>query len=181
MSALASHHDFNSPSPWVCRFAPLIRAGGAVLDVACGTGRHARYLAGLGYRVEAVDRDTEALRALADVAGVTTRNADLEHGPWPYPGHRFDAIVVANYLHRPLFPSLLAALADGGALIYETFAAGNERYGRPGNPDFLLKPGELLELVRGRLRVVAYEDSYVEVPRPAMVQRLCAIQPSAGV
>jgi len=181
MSASAQHRDLELPSPWVCRFAPLVRGGGLVLDVACGAGRHARYLAGLGYRVEAVDRDTGALRELADVAGVTTRNADLEHGPWPYSGQQFDAIVVTNYLHRPLFSHLLAALADGGVLIYETFAAGNERYGRPGNPDFLLKPGELLELTRGRLRVVAYEDLHVEVPRPAMIQRLCAINPSAGV
>ena len=181
MSASAQHHDLDLPSPWVRRFAPQIRVGGLVLDVACGAGRHARYLAGLGYRVEAVDRDTGALQELADVAGVTTRNADLEHGSWPYSGHQFDAIVVTHYLHRPLFPHLLEALADGGVLIYETFAAGNERYGRPGNPDFLLKPGELLELTRSRLRVVAYEDLHVELPRPAMIQRLCAINQSAGV
>jgi len=180
MSASAQHHDFDLPSPWVCRFAPLIRVGGLVLDIACGAGRHARYLAGLAYHVEAVDRDSGALRELANVAGVTTRNADLEHGPWPYSGHRFDAIVVTNYLHRPLFPRLLEALADDGVLIYETFAAGNERYGRPGNPDFLLKPGELLEFALGRLRVVAYEDLYVEVPKPAMIQRLCAINRPAG-
>ena len=180
MSASAQHHDLDLPSPWVCRFAPLIRAGGVVLDVACGAGRHARYLAGLGYRVEAVDVDAGALGELAHVAGVTTRHADLEHGPWPYSGHQFDAIVVTNYLHRPLLPRLLEALANGGVLIYETFAAGNERYGRPGNPDFLLKPGELLDLARGRLRVVAYEDMHVEVPRPAMIQRLCAINQSAG-
>lgn len=182
MNASAQHHDLDLPSPWVCRFAPLIRAGGLVLDVACGAGRHARYLAGLGYRVEAVDRDTGALRELADVAGVTARSADLERGLWLYSsGHQFDAIVVTNYLHRPLIPRLLAALADGGVLIYETFAAGNERYGHPRNPDFLLKPGELLEFARGRLRVVAYEDLQVEIPRPAMIQRLCAIRESAGV
>ena len=120
------------------------------------------------------------MRELADVAGVTTRHADLENGPWPYSGRQFDAIVVTNYLHRPLLPRLLEALADGGVLIYDTFAAGNERYGRPGNPDFLLKPGELLDLTCGRLRVVAYEDLHVEIPRPAMIQRLCAINPSAG-
>jgi SAM-dependent methyltransferase len=178
MSSNAQHRDLESPSPWVCRFAPLIRAGGRVLDVACGSGRHARYLAALGHRVEAVDRDREALQRLAGVAGVTTRVADLENGPWPYADGQFDAVIVTNYLHRPLLLSLLAALADGGVLIYETFAAGNERYGRPGNPDFLLKPGELLELARGRLRVAAYEDLYVETPKPAMVQRLCAISPS---
>ena len=180
MSASAQHPDLESPSPWVCRFAPLFRPGGTILDLACGTGRHARYLAGLGYRVEAVDRNAEALRGLASVPGVTVRAADLEGGPWPYAGQSFDAVVVVNYLHRPLFPRLLAVLADGGVLIYETFAAGNERYGRPGNPDFLLKSGELLELTRSQLRVVAYEDLHVEVPRPAMVQRLCAINQSAG-
>lgn len=111
---------------------------------------------------------------------MTTRAADLENGPWPYADWRFDAVIVTNYLHRPLFSSLLAALADGGVLIYETFAAGNERYGRPGNPDFLLKPGELLDLARGRLRVAAYEDLYVETPKPAMIQRLCAINWSSG-
>jgi len=151
-----------------------------VLDLACGGGRHARYLATLGYRVEAVDRDGEDLRELGSVAGVKTRAADLENGPWPYAGQRFDAIVVTNYLHRPLFPHLLGALAAGGVLIYETFAIGNERYGRPSNPDFLLKSGELLEVVRGRLRVVAYEEVNVEVPRPAMVQRISAVNRPLG-
>ena len=173
--SLAPYHELESPSAWVCRFAPLIRAGGRVLDLACGDGRHARYLSRLGHRVEAVDRDAEAVRRLAGVTGLTARVADLEHAPWPYAGQQFDAIVVTHYLHRPLFPHLLAALAAGGALIYETFAAGNERYGRPSNPDFLLQPGELLELVRGRLRVVAYEDLSVEVPKPAMIQRICAV------
>ncbi len=151
-----------------------------MLDLACGGGRHARYLAALGHRVEAVDRDGEDLRELGSVAGVTTRAADLENGPWPYAGHQFDAIVVTNYLHRPLFPRLLAALAPGGVLIYETFAVGNERYGRPSNPDFLLKSGELLEVVRGRLRVLAYEDVKIETPRPAMVQRICAVNRPPG-
>ena len=125
-------------------------------------------------------RSTATMRRCAGVAGVTTRVADLENGPWPYAGWHFDAVIVTNYLHRALFSPLLAALADGGVLIYETFAAGNERYGRPGNPDFLLKPGELLELARGRLRVAAYEDLYVETPKPAMIQRLCAVSQSSG-
>ena len=146
-----------------------------MLDVACGGGRHARYLAGLGYRVEAVDRDAQALSALAGAAGVNARVADLEDGEWPYAREHFDAIVVTNYLHRPLFPHLLAAVAPGGVLIYETFAAGNERYGRPSNPDFLLKPGELLQVAHGRLEVVAYENLEVELPKPAMIQRICAI------
>ena len=169
------HQNLESPSAWVCRFAPLIVNGGRVLDVACGSGRHARYLAQQGFQVEAVDRDADALGQLAAVAGVTTRVVDLEHAPWPFAGRQFDAIVVVNYLHRPLFAQLLAALAAGGVLVYETFAVGNARYGRPSNPNFLLKPGELLELARGRLRVVAYEDGYVEAPKPAMMQRLCAV------
>ena len=172
---MASQSQLESPSPWVCRFMPLAHAGGRVLDVACGRGRHARYLAGLGYRVEAVDRDMEALHGLAAVAGITTRVADLEGGAWPYADARFDAVVVTNYLHRPLFVHLLAALAPGGVLIYETFALGNERYGRPGNPDFLLRPGELLQVTHGRLEVIAYENLEVATPKPALIQRVCAI------
>lgn len=170
-----SHHELDAPSAWVCRFAPLIRVGGRVLDLACGGGRHARHLAGLGLQVEAVDRDAEVLRGLAGVAGVSTRVADLEGGLWPYAGQQFDAVIVTNYLHRPLFAHLFAALGAGGVLIYETFAAGHERYGHPRNPAFLLRSGELLELVRGRLRVVAYEELHVDAPRPALVQRICAV------
>ena len=177
---MSAHHELVAPSDWVCRYAPLIRAGGRVLDVACGGGRHARVLAGLGLRVEAVDRAAEVLGGLAGVAGVTVRVADLENGPWPYAGEQFDGVIVTNYLHRPLYPRLLAALAPDGALIYETFAVGNERFSRPSNPAFLLKPGELLELARGRLHVIAYEDLYVEAPQPAMVQRICAVNRTAG-
>lgn len=115
------------------------------------------------------------LAGLAGIPGVSTRCADLENGPWPYGGDRFAGIVVVNYLHRPLFPHLLASLAPEGVLIYETFAAGNERYGRPSNPAFLLKAGELLDVVKGRLRVLAFEDIYEPEPRPAMLQRLCAV------
>jgi SAM-dependent methyltransferase len=149
-----------------------------VLDVACGKGRHSRFFAARGHPVEAVDRDPGPLAELAAIPGVATRCVDLEGGAWPYAGERFAGIVVANYLHRPLFPHLLAALAAEGVLIYETFAAGNERYGRPSNPDFLLKPGELLDVVRGHLRVLAYEDLFVSDPKPAMVQRIIAV--SAG-
>lgn len=168
-------HDFAAPSEWVTRWAELIPAGGRVLDVACGSGRHARYLAGRGHPVEAVDRDPALLAALAGVPGVTTRCANIEGGPWPYDGQSFAGIVVTNFLHRPLFPHLLSGLAPNGVLIYETFAVGNERYGRPSNPAFLLNPGELLEVVRGRLRVIAYEDLFVSDPKPAVVQRICAI------
>lgn len=169
-------HDATDPSAWVVRWADRVPAGGSVLDLACGNGRHARYFAGRGHPVAAVDRDAGKLERLAGVPGITAHGADLEGGPWPYGGRQFAGIVVVNYLHRPLFPRLLEALAPEGALIYETFAAGNERYGRPANPAFLLNPGELLEVVRDRLRVVAYEELYVSDPRPAVVQRLCAVR-----
>lgn len=168
-------HDLKAPSAWVARWADRVPAAGRVLDIACGNGRHARFFAARGHPVEAVDRDPEKLATLAGVPGITTRCTDLEGGPWPYGGQQFAGIVVVNYLHRPLFPHLMTALAPGGALIYETFAVGTEKFGRPCNPDFLLKPGELLEVVRGRLRVIAYEDLFVSDPRPAMVQRICAI------
>lgn len=156
------------------RFAPQIAQDGDVLDLACGGGRHSRYLAGLGCRVEALDRDETALAALHGQAGITTRHADVEEGPWPYHARHFDGIVVTNYLHRPLLPLLINALGEGGVLIYETFMIGNERFGKPSNPHFLLRPGELLEVVRRRLHVVAFEEGEVESPKPAMVQRLCA-------
>ncbi len=169
-------HDQLPPSPWVCRFAPLIAPGGAVLDLACGQGRHARYLAGLGYQVEALDRDCSSLNALATVAGVRIRCFDLEASPWPYTAGQFDGIVVGNYLHRPLASALIGALRPGGIFIYETFAEGNEKLGRPSNPEFLLHPGELLQWVDGRLQVVAFEQGQVRRPKPAVVQRICAVR-----
>ena len=160
------------PSPWVQRWAPSIRPGGVVLDVAAGSGRHARWLARMGFEVEAVDRDATLF---ADPpAQVRLVEADIEGGPWPYAGRCFDGIVVANYLHRPLLPLLANSLERGGILIYETFAQGHERFGKPSNPDFLLNPGELLEAVRGKLRVLAYEDLTVSEPRLAALQRLAA-------
>lgn len=173
-------HAHPEPSAWVRRFAPLIPAGGSVLDLACGRGRHARYLAGLGYRVEAVDRDAEALAAMDGVPGVAIRQADLEGGAWPYFGRGFDGIVVTNYLWRPLMPQVLNALEEGAVLIYETFMAGNERFGRPAKPEFLLRPGELLDLVRRRMGIVAFEQGEVAEPAPAMVQRLCATRDLPG-
>jgi len=164
-------------SPWAARFAALIPPGGTVLDLACGGGRHVRLLRARGHPVVALDRDLSRLGTPRDDTGVEAVEADLEDGsPWPLPGRLFAGIVVANYLHRPLFPVLVDSLAEGGVLIYETFAAGNERFGKPSNPDFLLKPGELLEAVRGKLRVVAYEDGIVESPRPVAIQRICAIR-----
>ncbi len=169
---MAAHSFDLPPSPWVRQWAAWIRPGGAVLDVACGSGRHARLLARLGFEVDAVDRDPALF---ADPpAGVRLLGADLEAGPWPYAARHFDAIIVTNYLYRPLLPVLCDGLEQDGVLIYETFARGNERFGKPSNPDFLLAPGELLEAVRGRLRVLAYEDRIVELPKQAAIQRLAA-------
>ncbi|MDP2825045.1 MAG: class I SAM-dependent methyltransferase [Sulfuritalea sp.] len=169
-------------SHWVGRFLPLIAVGGTVLDLASGPGRHSLLLARHGFRVEAVDRDAEALATLsAKAPAVLTRVADLEGGSWPYRGRVFDGIVVANYLFRPLLPVLLDAIDVGGVLIYETFMVGNERFGKPSNPEFLLHPGELLDLVRDRLTVVAFEQGEVKIPRPAVVQRLCATKRSGFV
>ncbi len=162
------------------RWLPVLPARGEALDVACGAGRHARLLAALGYRVHAVDRDAAAIASLTGVAGIVPLQADIEAGIWPYAGRTFDVVVVTNYLFRPLMPVLVDAVAPGGVLLYETFAVGNERFGRPSNPEFLLRPGELLEAVRGRLRVIAYEDVQIDDPRPAMVQRLCAARGSEG-
>ena len=162
-------HDIAEPSDWVVRWSPLI-ARGKVLDLACGGGRHARCLAELGHEVLAVDREPQS------IPGVRFVQADLEDGsPWPLPGERFQGIVVANYLHRPLFPRLQEALAPGGVLLYETFMAGNERYGKPSNPDFLLRPGELWQAFGG-LHIIAFEQGTVERPKPAMIQRLCAVR-----
>ena len=168
------------PSPWVCRFAPLIRAGGSVLDVACGAGRHARLLAGMGYQVTAVDLGAPALVALEGLQGITTRVADLEHAPWPFGTACFDGVIVINYLFRPRFAALVDALRPGGVLIYETFMDGNETLGKPSNPDFLLHPGELLDRVRTHLTVVAFEQGLVKHPKPAFVQRICAVAAGIG-
>lgn len=179
-----SHAPPGEPSRWVRRWTHLVAAGGAVLDVASGAGRHARWFAGHGHPVTALDRDAAALAAMHDEPLITTLAADLEGAPWPLPGEaKFAAVVVTNYLHRPLFPQLLAALAPGGVLIYETFAHGNQTVGKPSNPAFLLAPGELLDTVRPRLRVVAFQDGFLAQPRPAYVQRICAIleaEPASG-
>jgi SAM-dependent methyltransferase len=164
------------PSPWIERFAGLVPPGGVVLDVACGRGRHTRLFASRGHPVVAIDRDASAVARLATLPGVHAVVADLEGNRLPSElhGRRYAAVVVTNYLHRPLLPVLVASVAEGGALLYETFAAGHERFGRPSNPAFLLAPGELLDAVRGQLRVVAYED--LVTPRPAAVQRIAAVR-----
>jgi SAM-dependent methyltransferase len=170
------------PSRWARRFAPLIRPGGHVLDVAAGAGRHTRLLLDMGFRVTAVDRDIDALQQFAGDR-CTVRQVDLESGApanvlAPL-GSGYDGIVVTNYLHRPLFPALASALAPGGVVIYETFAIGNERFGRPSDPDFLLRPGELLEAFAG-LTLIAFEQGEIAVPRPAAIQRIAAIAGGLG-
>ena len=163
-------HSIDSPSEWVKRWADLVERG-PVLDVACGAGRHAIFFAERGFEVFAVDREEQALPG-----SIQFVRADLENGgPWPWPDKRFAAIVVTNYLHRPLFPRLVESLEENGVLIYETFMAGNERYGRPSNPNFLLRPGELLEAF-GALTVVGFEQGVLERTKIAMVQRICAIR-----
>lgn len=161
----------NAPSDWVRRWVPLVRPGGTVLDVACGSGRHVRWLAEAGFRVTGVDRDAAALAPLAAVA--ETIVADIENGPWPLAGRRFDAVLVTNYLWRPLWPALRAAVADGGLYLHETFADGHASIGRPSRPDFLLREGELLAQVQG-WRVVAFEDGFLADP-PRLVQRIAAL------
>jgi len=185
------------PSAWIARFAPLIdRTAGPVLDVACGRGRHVRWLLDRGYAAVGVDIDS---RGVADLAGPPAAptaaprlivRADLERPAlasdpvpgWPFAEGRFAGVVVTNYLWRPLFDRLIAALAPGGFLLYETFARGNERLGRPATPAHLLAPGELLDRVAGRLAVVAFEQGEVALPRPAVVQRLAAVadDPASG-
>lgn len=169
-------HGTEAPSVWVQRWSHLIRPGGAVLDVACGHGRHLRWFGGHGHPVTGVDRSPEAIAAVASLG--TAVLADIENGPWPLlqdgQAHTFDAVVVTNYLWRPLFPTLLASLAPGGVLIYETFTAGNETVGKPSRPDFLLQAGELLRVCAG-LRIVAYEDGYQAAPE-RFVQHIVAVR-----
>ncbi len=179
--AATTAHRAGTPSPWLQRWAHLLPAGGRALDLACGSGRHLRWLADLGLQATGVDRDSAALAASADLAAsgqVRLVAADVEAGPWPLPGQLFDVVVVTNYLWRPLWPHLLASLAPGGLLLYETFADGNQTVGKPSRADFLLQPGELISRCAG-LRIVAYEDGFLEAP-PRFVQRVVAVRPAAA-
>jgi SAM-dependent methyltransferase len=164
------------PSPWIARFAPLVKPGAAILDIACGGGRHARWFLARGHPVTAVDLDVSGLEDLQGRPELELIQADLERASWPLPGRRFGAVIVTNYLWRPLFPRILDSVDEDGVLLYDTFARGNEAYGKPTNPDFLLEPGELIEAVRGRLQIVAYEHGHLERPHPAIRQRLCAVR-----
>jgi len=159
-----------NPSPWVVRWAHLIAPGGRVLDVACGSGRHLRWLQSQGFAVTGVDRKAAAVEPLRALGRVIV--TDIEKGPWPLPGETFAAVIATNYLWRPLLPTIVASVAAGGVLIYETFAIGNERFGKPSNPDFLLHPGELLWAC-ATLEVVAYEDGVLDSPM-RRVQRIAA-------
>ncbi len=171
-------HDALTPSPWVARFAHLVAPGTRVLDLACGHGRHALFFAARGAQVLAVDRDPVALSTIPATPRIETRTLDLEQGDWPLTGERFGAIVIVNYLHRLLLPQLRMSLADDGVLLYETFAMGNEAFGPPRNPNFLLRRDELLAVAAQPppLTVVAFEQGLVTgMGRSAVVQRLAAV------
>lgn len=169
-------HGTEAPSAWVRRWSHLVPAGGDVLDVACGHGRHMRWFASLGHAVAGVDRAPEAIDAVAGLGEAVL--ADIENGPWPFSGRTFAGVVVTNYLWRELLPAIVQSVAPGGALIYETFATGNETVGKPSRPDFLLQPGELLAACAG-LRVIAYEDGFLDEPA-RFVQRIAAVRPLPG-
>lgn len=167
-------HGLQAPSPWVWRWSPLVPAGAPVLDVACGGGRHMRWFAQRGHPVTGVDRDPRAIEAVQGLGEAV--QADIEGGPWPFAGRQFGAVVVTNYLWRPLLPVILACVAEGGALIYETFAAGNETVGKPSRADFLLQPGELLDACSSPAwRVIGYEDGFLPHPE-RFVQRIAAVR-----
>jgi SAM-dependent methyltransferase len=167
-------HGTESPSPWVRRWTHLVPAAGTVLDVACGFGRHMRWFASRGHPVTGVDRSPDAIAAVAPLGEAIC--ADIENGPWPFAGRTFEGVVVTNYLWRPLLSAIVQSVAPGGALVYETFAAGNETVGKPSRPDFLLQPGELLAACAG-LRVIAYEDGFLDQPE-RFVQRIAAVRPA---
>jgi SAM-dependent methyltransferase len=176
ISGASPEHAELAPSAWVQRWSHLVAAHASLLDVACGSGRHVRWYAQRKVRVTGVDRDAAALEPLRTLAEVIV--ADIESGPWPLAGRRFDAVLVTNYLWRALLPTLVDSVAPGGVLIYETFAQGNQTIGKPSNPDFLLRPGELLAASMG-LRTIAYEDGFVEQPA-RFVQRIVAVREHAG-
>ena len=178
MSKNVTSHPHLPPLDWVVQHVVQIPDSGHVLDVACGGGRHTRYLLGLGYRVTAIDRDTCALSDLVGHPNLHIMEHNLEDGStWPLVGATFDGIVVSNYLYRPLFEPLSTALSTGGVLIYQTFSDGNAAFGKPSNPDFLLKENELLDVFGLRLETIAFHQGYIGHPRPSIVQRICCRKP----
>lgn len=164
----------NAVSAWVSRHSTLIPTTGRVLDLACGRGRHTRFLHAQAYEVVAADIDLTGVRDLENTAGIELREIDLESNGWPFSGELFAGIVVTNYLYRPHFPGIVASLVPNGLLIFETFALGNEKYGRPSNPDYLLQQDELLRAFAGSLDVIAFEQALDQEPGPAVRQRICA-------
>lgn len=170
--------DPSAPSPWIARFAALVPSGGTILDVAAGAGRHTRFFLERGHHVVAMDRDLSGLAGAAQGQRIELVPRDMEALGWPFGARQFAGVVVTNYLWRPLLPAIVAAVAPGGVLLYETFAVGNERYGRPRNPNFLLRAGELLDAVHGHLTVVAYEHGTTK--RPAVIQRIAAVHGALG-
>jgi SAM-dependent methyltransferase len=171
-------HGTEAPSPWIQRWSHLLAPACTALDVACGGGRHMKWLSARGHTVLGLDRSVEALQ-LAQAHGQTLQ-ADIENGPWPLIGQTFDAVVVTNYLWRALWPQITASVAPGGVLLYETFAQGNETVGKPSRPDFLLRQGELLQVCADAgLTVVAYEDGFLASPE-RFVQRVAAVRPQSG-
>ena len=162
------------PSRWLQKYSSLMPNSGPILDVAAGSGRHTVYLLDKGHIVVSIDRDVSRLAYLKN-PHLSVAQVDLEvpHS-WPFKSGAFAGIIVTNYLHRPLFPRIIDALAAGGLLVYETFSQGNEKFGKPSNPDYLLEPGELLRVTLDHLHVIAYEDLTVHQPKSARTQRICA-------
>lgn len=173
---LPSSHGAQAPSAWITRFAHLARPQGDVLDIACGLGRHMRLFHAQKHHVTGIDKSQEAIDSVANLGQAI--QADIEGGPWPLPDRQFDAVIVTHYLWRPLWPQILASVKPGGMLLYETFGQGNEAYGKPSRPDFLLAPGELLQVCQG-WTIVAYEHGVLHQPDRVM-QRIAAIKPDAS-
>ncbi len=167
-------HNEARPSLWVTKHSTLLKPRSRVLDLACGSGRHTCFFAAQGHVVTAVDKNIGSLSAVESYSDVEAIQFDLESGRWPFVGRKFECVVITNYLHRPLFADIINALSSDGLLIYETFMVGNERFGRPSSPDFLLEVNELLTVFSEKLKILAYQSGKVKLPKVAIVQRICA-------